>query len=63
LVGLGSIAFLMQLIHHAGANASVVELDHERRQFAQDLGLSAAFARSESDFKRMSQLKQRRSRR
>ena len=51
LVGLGSIGLLlMQLIRHAGAECIGIDLDEIRRQFAQGLGLSAAFAGSEPEF-------------
>ena len=51
LVGLGSIGLLlMQLIRHAGAECIGIDLDEKRRQFAQGLGLSTAFAGSEPAF-------------
>lgn len=52
LVGLGSIGLLlMQLIRHAGAECIGIDLDIKRCQFAQALGLTAAFAGSEPDFR------------
>jgi L-iditol 2-dehydrogenase len=51
LVGLGSIGLLlMQLIRHAGAECIGIDLDQKRREFAQTLGLAAAFAGSEPGF-------------
>ena len=51
LVGLGSIGLLlMQLIRHAGAECIGIDLDEKRRQFAQGLGLIAAFSGSEPEF-------------
>ena len=52
LVGLGSIGILLfQLIHHAGAECIGIDLDPRRRQFAKGLGLRAAFAGTEPEFK------------
>jgi len=51
LVGLGSIGLLlMQLIRHAGAECIGIDLDKRRREFAEALGLNAAFAGSEPGF-------------
>jgi L-iditol 2-dehydrogenase len=51
LVGLGSIGLLlMQLIRHAGAECIGIDLDQKRCEFAQTLGLAAAFAGSEPGF-------------
>ena len=51
LVGLGSIGVLvMQLLRHAGADCIGLDLDPGRRQFAQSLGITAAFGEAASDF-------------
>ena len=51
LLGLGSIGLLfLQLIRHTGAECIGIDLDQERREFAQGFGLSAAFAGSEPGF-------------
>lgn len=53
LIGLGSIGLLlMQLIRHAGAECIGIDLDEKRRQFAQGLGLRAAFVGSELEFQK-----------
>lgn len=51
LVGLGSIGLLLfQSIHHAGASCIGIEPDPNRRDIAHQLGLTAAFAGSETGF-------------